>query len=660
MPPPVGLTTLPDVARLLISAALLMYCSVALGRRLGARWSDRFWISIAAAVTQIGTIAVVLSPMYALTPLGFLFAQCVIAGVIGWTCRRPGDETTSRARLQPITATPSRRLLLLLIGLFLLLGLWLSIVLPVFSFDDRMYRASRAVYWLQHRSVLPWTTANDRQTAFPFGSELMFFWPLLFTRWELPGRLAFFAAVPLCAVGLYTVMRQLRITRTAALGGVLVLLATPSVTRIQEGLYPEMWMSVFALGAAYFAQRALSDGSRVLRHLAWMGCFVTLAVNVKTTALALAPAAVIVPWLVAPAGARRRGMASVIVGAVAGILLSGLVLTLSANIFRHGHPLGPPGMSAIHTADLSARQLRTHAARFVVGLLDLPVVPTDAARNALTRAGNAFLRFCRATQPLAGEEVPWPGSYGFGVGKYGSRYSLAGLLWLPALTVAVALVLFARGWHRLRLAILLLFALPMLLGSVLIIRWMGSMERFWVPAFALTLPALVLLVQLASARWPATRFVIVPLLLLTVLPVLWDRAQTAASWQRMAPSPMLLNEPFHSPLRAIPAGSRILLVTAQDAREYGLFLPRQRFANRVIPWGAAPFDPARMQRMLDEHAITHVLVQDDQRLSMHWGASIDTRAMVGWLTQHPALREIPVVTPGMRLFRRVESATPRP
>ena len=163
------------------SAALLAYCSMALARRFGATPADRYWIALAAAVTQLAAIAVVLSPTRSLTPTGFLLVQLFIAAVLGWTIGLP---STDRSAWPSVRAAfgGSRRLLLFAIALFLALGLWMTAAMPIHAFDDRMYRASRVAYWLQHHSVLPWTTHNDRQTAFPFGSELLFFWPVLFTR----------------------------------------------------------------------------------------------------------------------------------------------------------------------------------------------------------------------------------------------------------------------------------------------------------------------------------------------------------------------------------------------------------------------------------------------------------------------------------------------
>jgi len=45
---------------------------------------------------------------------------------------------------------------------------------PLFEGDEKMYHASRVLYWLQHQTVFPYITHNDRQNVFTFGSELFF------------------------------------------------------------------------------------------------------------------------------------------------------------------------------------------------------------------------------------------------------------------------------------------------------------------------------------------------------------------------------------------------------------------------------------------------------------------------------------------------------
>jgi hypothetical protein len=143
------------------SAALLLYTSIALSRRLGRTPADRFWVFVVMAVMQIGAISVALSPLHAVTPAWFLLAQfvtaCVIALTVGW----PPVQRSVWSSVRAVFKGSRRRMLLLFILLCLTLGR-VAVEMPIHTFDDRMYRASRAAYWLQHQSL---TTARRRSRS---------------------------------------------------------------------------------------------------------------------------------------------------------------------------------------------------------------------------------------------------------------------------------------------------------------------------------------------------------------------------------------------------------------------------------------------------------------------------------------------------------------
>src|SRR6185295_252421 len=80
--------------------------------------------------------------------------------------------------------------LILIIGMLALSAIT-QIATPIHTGDEKMYHASRVIYWIQNQSVFPFATHNDRQNITPFGSELFFLWPVLLTKTELIGRFVF-------------------------------------------------------------------------------------------------------------------------------------------------------------------------------------------------------------------------------------------------------------------------------------------------------------------------------------------------------------------------------------------------------------------------------------------------------------------------------------
>ncbi len=159
--------------------------------------------------------------------------------------------------------------------LFLLLSAAAQLFTPIYIGDEKMYHASRVLYWINNNSVFPYTTHNDRQTVFTFGSELFFLWPVLLTKTEVVGRAIFWLGYPFAAIGQYFVLRALALSRGCALTGMLVLISTPIVSGYSVGLKPEMWFAAAVLGIAYWAVKLCTDPElaldKVLQAYVWRG-----------------------------------------------------------------------------------------------------------------------------------------------------------------------------------------------------------------------------------------------------------------------------------------------------------------------------------------------------------------------------------------------------
>jgi hypothetical protein len=639
---------------LFISLLLMLAVCRAWARRAGRTAGEQFWVGVVAAGLQLGTIAVALSALQLVTPIAWLAAQAVtLAATLLVTRRGQSPAAPGGGLLGETFATTATKLAALAVLAIVLLAMAEQFALPVREFDDRMYHGSRAAYWLQHRSVFGYTTHNERQVAFPFGGELWFLWPLLFTRSEAAAQLGFGVALPLCAIGIYWTLREAGASRSAAALGTVAFCFAPMVLYHTRGIRTELWAALYASGCAFWALRAARDDGRAIDFLLAGACF-GLAVNVKATMLPMMLGLAVLPWL----ARRDKGYAAaaVVAGAVAGLVFSGFVATAAYNWREHGHPLGSRTFQEVHRADVSRTQVRTHAARFLLALLDPPAAPTPAVRDALERTGARLARALRADAPLPHEEKPWPGTYAYRVPAFGGNYSLAGFVWAPLLVVALVLAAWdvARTWPAVRLsppALAALFAAPALLGAVVMIRWTAGVPRFWVPAYALGVLVFVpMLDRFATGRrWVGAACAVA--LLLMAAPAAWFHAQWSHANLTTELSPVGLDEPFFEPLAHIEDGSTILLFAAADARDYPLFAPRRGFANRVIPWGPASLDVARTRRLLQDGGVTHVLVQTDPQPDWSGNATRDVDPIVDWLTRQPDLAEIPLpYTPRVRLF----------
>ena len=233
-----------------VSILLLVWSSLRVSSRLARSPADGFWIFIASGMLQVGAIASLISLVHQLHPGAWVFLQALICAVTLYftggvhrpTLRNLSDNWHRlRSGLIAFVTEISiwGTMALIAIGVMLILSLVAQAATPIHGYDERMYHASRVLYWIQHQTVFPFVTHNIRQTMTPFGSELFFLWPVLLTKMEVVGRLVFWLAYPLAATGQYFLLRTMKLNRTGALVGVLILLCTPLIASSAIGLKPE-------------------------------------------------------------------------------------------------------------------------------------------------------------------------------------------------------------------------------------------------------------------------------------------------------------------------------------------------------------------------------------------------------------------------------------
>lgn len=651
----------------ILSAAMLLVTAARMATRLGRDDADRYWLFLAASVGQVGMISLGLSLIEQFAPAPFLLAQSAVLVVsIVLTPRktlsllpRPSLRTRLRESLRTITRSPIACVIALGIVFYIGTTLIEQFMMPVFDFDDRMYHASRAAYWMQHRSILDFATHNDRQVAFPLTGELMFGWPLMMTRSESIARFVFWLAYPLTALGVYLTLRSLRATAMLAMVGALVFCATPIVLYHTQTVHPDLWLALFCVGAAHFAARRQTIG---------LGVFAALALGTRAIAL---PLIVMVPIVALLARRFRfRGAGWSFAGLVLGLLLSGSLGVFVQNHLRDGTPLGSPQMRELHAADVSARQLHTHAVRAVLTLADIPWAPTERSRATLDAIKNGIAGALGAGEPLPRESAgDWPGPQFFATPPRSAGLSIAGWFTLPALVFVLIRGLVRRQLDDLTMIALL--ALPFWGATILLIRWMDGMPRFWIGPYAMGLVVLFALVNRGIQRvregrergeeresvrrkWVSHRALVgVAIILLggMVGPSLYDRALTFRASMPNRQPPAWVFDDLREPLLHIPDGSRILLIAHADARDYAMFRPDRGFVNKVVPWGKSRLEIDRLRHVLSE-GVSHVLIQDDEAVNLYWDGMLPTATFVSAMREADGWVEVPLQTPRMRLFSR--------
>jgi hypothetical protein len=403
---------------LVVSGLLLVVTSAAVARRTVPDPGGRWWAGILALGTQMGLAALLGSAIGAFTGYGVLAVQGALAGVTAAGLLRRGRPPWN---LRAVTRgwDPVSVALLAAIVLIIVTSAVRQGLTPVIGFDERMYQASRAAYWLEHRSVFFYDTHNDRQTVFPAGAELFFAWPLLFMKSEVLGRMAFWLGYPLGVIGVGLVCAAAGLTRRAALSAALLYATTPTVLLHAVSVKSDLWLPVYLLATVYFAIRPAQEGERAWARFALAGAAFALAVNVKTTALALAPGLAFVALLTPTWRESLRRSFAMAGGFTMAAAACGLLVTLASNTIHHGHLFGPPALGSVVRPDFSTHQVWVHAMRVPLFLAELPYVPCEWLRVHLQSAGSAVARAVGAEDLLELEHLAsWPGSFKFTVAAH--------------------------------------------------------------------------------------------------------------------------------------------------------------------------------------------------------------------------------------------------
>lgn len=629
---------------------------------MARRYGDRAWIALAIGAMLLGATSMASSIAAGYAPGGFLLAQAILSAVpvgCGVVARRRAGGGSDREVEEPATRTPlgpgEWAMVVALVALLGLSGLERSLT-PLHNVDDLMYHGSRAAYWVQGESVLLRPTHNERQTAFPFGAELIFAWPLLFTGSDLPGRLMHWLAIPLATVGVFSVARAAGAGRVAGLFAALLYAATPAVLTLATTLKADIWTPVFILGAGYWIARAADAPRHVVRALFWAGAFVALAMNVKVIIAAVVPVLVLAPLAVAPWKQAMRAIVASAAGGVAAVLFSGLAVVLTSNMIRYDHPLGPEVISAAVQPDYTPRQMYVHLVRVPIFLLEFPEVPTQSLRAAIEDLRRGLTVALNGDEQLPREDKPhWPGAFSYQAPPYALHFGLGGLLWLPLLAAGVVILTREVLWRRPRgrlsgISLLIVAQLLMFTAVVFMIRWMGGgPDRFWLAPYAISLATGVAI--LARCRPLRTALGALAVIAATAAAYPVVRQMLVRIDQRDHPRFSSARYRFAPALEYIPEGSTILLIGSWNAQDYPLLAPEGRLVNRVIPWGKQAFDPDLLEQTLQREQIEFVLFENGRSVRHLEPGDINTAPMVQWLIERPGANHLPLEGAGMiRLF----------
>lgn len=590
----------------ILSSVLLLWVAVTIGRLFARNITDAFWIVAALCYLQISSISLFLSLINSLTPYAFLCCQASLA-ILALALRGLGPRI--HARLATNTSifdlSSVEKGLLLLVVLLLCLSLAYRVLTPLYKGDVLYYHASRPLYWIQNSSIMPYPTVNDRQVVFAFGSNLIFMWPVLFTKSEFIGRLVYWLGLPAATFGFYTVLRRLCSSRRLGLLGIATFLSIPIVYKFGTNLEPLIWVCFFSLGTGYWALRIAQSSGYDWFFVLQLGLYSVLTGNMKNYGVVLIFASVVALLIALLQGKDEQRFDSVLralrhygLAVLIALVLSGLALLLVQNAMLFGALTGSNLRRQQNIAQLSPYQVYVHTIR-LTGVLAEASVPVG--KQFFDRFGNQMIHSLGADTPLPKEnEWGWVRHYKYGVVQFdrmvsqGTNFGVAGILLLLGffgiLLSGIGRVAkggFAGLWKDLRRSRKLAYAvvaLSLLLGPAYLLRWFSGTRSFITPGIVCTLPLALCLLdhKRISKRVYRSFFVLLVIFacaftLYTVRFVKRRFDDVRFDWPKIAYSGKY---PHLSSDEHIPEAATVILLAAPNTKDYPLF--GRHYTRRVV------------------------------------------------------------------------------
>lgn len=488
------------------SVFLLFWVAVVITKLYAKNMRDAFWIMAGTLYLQISSIPLFLSIFHLLNSYGFLACQIFLVSLVFVFSRhkRNFEFTFNHARL---TIGNVEKSLFVLATLLIALSLAQRIFTPLSSGDVLYYHASRLLYWIQNSSMAPYPTMNDRQIVFAFGSDLIFMWPVLFTKSEFIGRVIYWFGFPAAATGFYTVLRTMHCSKRLSLLGVIAFLSLPIVFNFSLNLQPLVWVSFFALGAGYWALRVAQTSARNSLFIFWLGVYCVLPGNAKNNGVVLIFAgavAVLLVTLFQNNGMKRfrailKSLKAYVFAIFIGMLISGLGFLLVQNMILYGNFLASDLRKDQLIAEFSPYQIYVHTIRIGAVLAEIPM---PFSNQALEKSGNRIIDLLGANKFLSREkESGWIGHYTYRVQKWpgNSNFGIAGLFILLTFAITIVSIMkivAKRGlsnlWESLKKSEKLPYAVvafALFLLTAYLLRWITTGTRsFIAPGIVGVLP----------------------------------------------------------------------------------------------------------------------------------------------------------------------------
>ena len=456
-------------------------------------------------------------------------------------------------------------------------------------FDDKMYRASAPLYWVQNKSIFRFPSVNERKNVFLMGSGLMFAWPVLFTSNGQLAYVFFWFSYPIAAISICIFLFK-KHPHIALLGSFLFITMPLVFKYYTLTLVQENWLVPVLISFLYFLLRDATETQKNSVMPFFVGLSFGALLFIKQTSLFLSPLLLI--YLKSDLNKRKKPF-HLLFGLLAAITVSGYMLLSYQNSQIYGSILGSNSFRNQHIAVFTPKQIYVHIVRTVLLFIETPI-PYEPYRKSFENILDSLNRFVKGSYLLQDELDNFSkGQYFYHNAMPNTKFGIAGIAWFSILLFSFLYSLdhfIKKQKTSIYQSLLVLVGCSLFLISI-VVRWQEQAEiplRHFVSLAGVTMclipfsstPVIFKNRLLKLAVLCVVVFVFINTsVMLSIYAV--GELDTNDNWQNKLV--LTMASPFENFVYSLRKPARILLLEDEYAQDYSLFWYKGMNKNTVIP-----------------------------------------------------------------------------
>ncbi len=376
--------------------------------------------------------------------------------------------------------------------IFVLGAFALCLVLPITNADAMDYHVARCFFYLKNASLSHFNTADIRLLIFPFNSEIIYAWILMFLKKDaFLGFISYFGFF-LSIASLYKFMQLAGFSMRKTLWSIFVLSSFASIIVQVSGTETDVLTASLILSSIVLFWISLKEENKI--SLTYSAIAYALAIGVKTTAIIAIPAVAIIMLFLAYKLKAYKNF-----GLFCLLFIANFVVFSSYNYILNfidfGNIMGSTSSMVVHKNFYGIKGMIASFVRHVFLFFDFTGFKWgDYIGNHITSVKMHILTFLHVANVPEGLYSEPKGVYGINgtLLEPCMSYGILGfIVFLPCLIYSIMKSLFVKNFKTQLLAILSIAFVIYLLALSYLIAYMNFNARFLAMFSVIIAPVLV-------------------------------------------------------------------------------------------------------------------------------------------------------------------------